>query len=495
MIKNEVAKTSTNNISSVVEKQLVTPVAAATAKVFSTIEPLFQNGRTSDIDIQFSGNGEKTFEHFQNDVSNLATVLLNSLSDAVEICEYNGNENENFTKLEYSILNSTVPLLYKRVKKLYVEYNLYGSHVEKYKPGERYSRDEMVYNSKFHKKKLRASTLKELSDCFKILSEIKYNKENPYASYANMEPTDIFNISSAFVDSVNGDNGSVCYRVVSDSYLGYFFKIEIQVPLFFSEEQSTRFSRIDIEESFLRRKYKKIMQERMYFLKKEACKKLEVRGSQNITNVKEEEALIDTFINASKEIINSIENGDLKLSSVDKNLKILADTVAQLNILIDVAKEYYGDYEGIDVPEGYFIDTYEASMLRMMKKKFKQSGLPKMTGDLSLKSDVPYININIEGIFSDALSPVTIRSIVKSAGKPSEYRLNVDMGRQDIKYSNAKLENGKAVFTAISNTFAATDKDKKAMQDFRVPGNKQGTAKLYIATDNFEIVAKSGVER
>lgn len=489
---------STKNISSVVEKQLVTPVAAATTKLYSTLDPLFQNGRDSDIDIQFGGNGEKTFERFQSDVSNLATTLLNSLSSAIEICEYNGTKNDEFSEIEYSILNTTSPLYYKRVRKLYVEYNIYGAYAVAYNPSETYSTDEMIYNSKFHKKKLTTSLINNdaLSQCFKILSEIQYNQENPYSSYAKLNAKNIFDTKSAFIDVINCDNNSICYRIVADKYLGYFFKIELQVPLYFSDEQSNRYSRLDIDESFLRRYYRKIMKERFNSLNTRKNRMFEVRGN-NIGNVKEEEALISTFISSAKEIVNSIEQGDIKLSSVDKNLKTLADTMAQLNILIDVAKEFYGNYESIEDPDGKnkYLDLYQTALLKMLRQNFKRSGLPHMNGDFSLESEVPFVFITVEGDFEEQLDDLTIKSIVKSAGNPSEYRLNVDVGRGNAPRAEAKLENGKAVFTAISNTFAANDKDKKDMQMFNLPGKKQGVAKLFIEKDGFEIEAKSGVDR
>ena len=495
MIK-EAKTTTSKNISPVIERQLVTPVSAATTRVYATLSPLFVYNRISDIDVQFGGNGEKAFEQFQTTVSELASTLLNSLTNAVEICEYNGKENEEFSSLEYAILNVTSPLYYKRVKKLYVEYNIFGAFAEPYKSSDVYSTDEMIYNAKFHKKKLNTFLVNVLGDCYKILSEIGYDKENPYSSYAKLKPDELYDAKSAFVDVVKGSNNSVCYRVVADKYLGYFFKIELQVPLYFSDEQSTRYSRIDIDESFLRRYYRKIMKERFNNFKLRKNKMFEVRGN-NIGNVNEEEALITTFISSAKKIVNSIENGDLKLSSVDKDLKALADTMAQLNVLIDVAKEFYGNYSGIGDPEGQdkYLDLYQNAMIKMMRKNFKQSGLPHMSGDLSIKSELPYVKINISGDFDEPLDAITIKSIVKTGGAPSEFRLNVDVGRGNAPRSDVKLENGKAVFTAISNTFASDDKNQKDMKQFNIPGKKQGVAKLYIGKDGFDIVAKSGAER
>lgn len=509
-------------ISAVTKNALVKPISAQTVNLFSTLGPIFEKNRLSDVDVQLSDIANKTYSKFCEEVGKLSLQLSDSLTDAMELCEYNGKANEAFFDLEKSIFSATVPLIMKRKKTSGVNYLLYGAYSKEYPQSEVYTTDDMVYTSKLKKKRLNFKPSMALGECYKILNEISLNKENNYTSYASLNPSTLNEAKTAFIDHDIVENGAECYRVIADNYLVVCFKIDITVPYFISDDQEIRYQTLDLDNSkddylysrfsdgseiikkrgpdgnyiqveALKRFYRKLLKERFNRIKKRSNSMFEARNA-DFENLSEEYAIFETIFVKTKEIIDNLQSGKILLSDVDKNLRDIADSLAQLNILVNVAKEFYGNVDSFSMESDYYIRKYDDGINKTMKRAYLRAKVPSVKFNIDLDSDKTPITFSSSGDFDEPLDERTLKFIVSRSGKQSSDidKLTVDVGRENTPRATTRFENGNAVFSVFSRSYDKNAYDAERAKMFRVPGKIIGLCKLIISQDGFEIVGQSG---
>lgn len=511
-------------ISSITQKMLSKKVNFATSTAFSMINPLFDPMRVSDIDVQLNSNAEKTYDRFCRIVGELAGELRDSLKNAVDLSEYNGEKNESFESVEDKILSNTVTLVLKKKKTSVITYELYGAYGKMYNESDVYTTDDMVYTSKLFKKRLNFKPSMKLGECYKIVSEVK-NSDNEYAGFLSMTAKDVFEAKSAFIDYNVVGNGGSCYRVIADNYLLICFKMVVNVPYWFSDEMEDRYTALDYDEydnddivysrfpdgttlkkrlnpdgstvelEALRRYYRKLFKERFY--KNSRNSMFEARKA-DFENLAEEYSLFESIFKNTSLIINSLMEGNIDLSSFDKSLKEVSESTAQLNVLVEVAKEFYGNIDSFTIDKDYYLNKYEQATVKTAQKAYIKYKIPKMSLDLHLFSDTPLITFSSEGNFDEPLTDKDVKFIATNAGEQSSDlvgRLTVDVGREGIPRATAKYENGCAVFTVLSNTYDRNEYDTDRAKMIRVPGKVWAVSKLIISIDGFKVTSESGSNR
>lgn len=520
-------KINVGNISSSVTNVLSKEVAAKSSEVASIASPFFIEDRCSNIDMTLGGTGTKEFNKFCTKVGELASTLYDAVDEAISLCEYNGSKNEQYENLEKKIFNSTYPLIYVKFgrNRRTINYVVYGAFSASYPEKDRYTTDDMVFTSKALKKRLNFKPGMALGECYKIVSEVALNKDNPYASKSTLPPDKVYDTNVAFIDvddgtvigNSNTSNGALCYKVVADSYLLFCFKIDINVPLYMSEEQNIRYRTLDIPDEAreyskfadgsmymtgpdgelvkveaLKRYYRRIMRERYNRMSGRKNSMFEARNAK-LDFLDEEYAIISTIFDNIKTIRGLISSGSLKLANIDKHLRNIADAIAQLNVLVHVAKEFYGEIDSFELDASYYMNKYGDAFNKTFKKAWQHTPVPNPSLEIDLDTSKTPITLTSSDKFDEELDNATVRFLATRAGKQSSDmdKLTVDVGREGMQRASAKYEDGSAVFTVFSRTYDSNSSDEANAKLTRAPGKISGVAKLVISNDGYKIIASS----
>lgn len=470
-------------------------IASSVSKLYSTLGSCFGVEFLSNIDMQFrtGSAGMGALTKAADELKKLTGFLVSELDTIHDINDVKSAKDLNKSEFRSDVekLENYITLIDLKKDSYSAVYTFGGAVGASFR--DKLTAADLVYNGR----KVKCKAVGSADKAIKLFKTQFYNcasfMPEAFKSEIDMDLNEFLR-SDVFImkedKTLFEENNIKLQKVMSVNGLGILFTITIRVP--FKVEEFGQFTLLDFDERLKR--FKKSLKE--YYSRKRNYNMFESVDFKNLP-LDEEIPLLNNIVSGMKDIFGCVSFGKIKLADIDKKLTDIANSTAMLNIMLLSAKQYFTDIyiDGYDDDAVEYLEGYHESLV----KAFMKVGKIYKIGRINLKTayTTDDIIISCTQKLDEPLSQNDLVSIYKNSGKGSVLASGRagETGNSIFTYSptRARMEGGKVVFVADSETYDFDDIDKSFASMNHLPGKKSAVAKLIISKDSvtIEIVSSS----